>query len=154
MKSVHCIHNVVSKNFATEPVDDSYHKCPMSCDSSVGDVPDEVPRYWNADVDKPSADSSISATCAPVYDSLCTRGVSVQQSNGELRKRASPYKSPSFRPWPARRKLSGKSPFGFCNKSLNEEPEVASTDDSRLKPDSDHLFELFGIQAAGQGHIS
>ena len=38
MKSVHCIHNVVSKNFATEPVDDSYHKCPMSCDSSVGDV--------------------------------------------------------------------------------------------------------------------
>ena len=48
--------------------------------------------------DRPSADSSISATCAPVYDSLCARGVSVQQSNEELRKRASPYKSPSFRP--------------------------------------------------------
>ena len=48
--------------------------------------------------DRPSADSSISATCAPVYDSLCAPGVSVQQSNEELRKRASPYKSPSFRP--------------------------------------------------------
>ena len=49
---------------------------------------------------------------------------------------------------------TGKSSFGFCNKSLNAEPEAASTDDSRLKPDSGRLFELFWIQAAGQGHIS
>lgn len=45
-------------------------------------------------------------------------------------------------------------PAGFCNKSSNEEPEAASTDDSRLYSDSDHLFELFWIQAAGQGHTS
>ena len=38
MKSVHCIHYVVSQNLATEPVDDSNHKCPMSCDRRVGDV--------------------------------------------------------------------------------------------------------------------
>ena len=42
----------------------------------------------------------------------------------------------------------------YCNKSSNEAPEAASTDDSRLNPDSDRLFELFGIQAAGQGHTS
>ena len=177
MKGVHCIHYVVSKNFATEPVGNSYHKCPMSndppcrwcpcstldsdaqsciCaeDTGISHAPDEVPKYWNADADRPSANSTISAICAPVYDSLCTRGVSVQQSNGERRKMASPYKSPAFRLWPVRRKLSGKSPFGFCNKSLNEEPEVASTGDSRLNSDSDRLFELFWIQAAGQGHTS
>ena len=28
MKGVHCIHYVVSKNFAAEPINDSYHKCP------------------------------------------------------------------------------------------------------------------------------
>lgn len=27
MKGVHCIHYVISKNFAAEPIDDSYHKC-------------------------------------------------------------------------------------------------------------------------------
>ena len=66
----------------------------------------------------------------------------------------SPYKSSAFRPWPARRKLFGKSPFGFCNKNLNEEVEAASIDNSRLNPDSDRLFELFWLQAAGQGHTS
>ena len=43
----------------------------------ISHVPDVVPRYWNADADRPSADSSISATCALVYDSLCICGVSV-----------------------------------------------------------------------------
>ena len=128
--------------------------CICTEDTGISHVPDEVPRYWNADVGRPSADSSISAVCAPVYGLLCIRGVSIPQSNGELRKMASPYKSPAFRPWPARRKLSGKSPAGFCNKSSNEAPEAASTDDSRLNPDSDRLFELFWIQAAGQGHTS
>ena len=42
----------------------------------------------------------------------------------------------------------------FCNKSSNEEPGAASTDDSRLNSDSDRLFELFWIQAASQGHTS
>lgn len=61
---------------------------------------------------------------------------------------------PAFRPCPVHRKLSEKSPAGFYNKSSNEEPEAASTGDSYLKPDSDRLFELFGIQAADQKHTS
>ena len=39
------------------------------------------------------------AVCAPVYGLLCIRDVSIPQSNGELRKMVSPYKSPSFRPF-------------------------------------------------------
>ena len=38
MKSVHCIHYVVSKNFAAEPVDDSYHKCPTTGYRRISDV--------------------------------------------------------------------------------------------------------------------
>ena len=38
MKRVHCIHYVVSQNLATEPVDNSNHKCPISSDRRVGDV--------------------------------------------------------------------------------------------------------------------
>ena len=50
MKSVHCIHHVVSKNFATEPVNDSNHKCPMSSDRRVGDVraPDLIRTFYLA----------------------------------------------------------------------------------------------------------
>ena len=38
MKSVHCIHYVVSKNFATEPVDDSNHKCPEPAYRHISNV--------------------------------------------------------------------------------------------------------------------
>ena len=38
MKSVHCIYHVVSKNFATEPVNDSNHKCPMTGYRRISDV--------------------------------------------------------------------------------------------------------------------
>ena len=38
MKSVHCIHNVVSQNLATEPVDNSYYKCPMASYRRISDV--------------------------------------------------------------------------------------------------------------------
>ena len=46
-----------------------------------------------------------------------------------------------------------------CNDLLNCDDLLifehgAVIDDSRLMPDSDRLFELFGIQAAGQGHTS
>ena len=177
MKSVHCIHYVISQYLAAEPVDNSNHKCSMTGNRRISNVrtPYLIRTLYLAFAQKirellmfrirfrgvktrtwidPFANSTIFAVCAPVCDSLCNRGVSILQSNGELRKMASPYKSPSFRPWPVRRKLSGKSLFGFCNKSSNEEPEAASTDDSRLKPDSDRLFELFWIQAADQGHTS
>ena len=38
MKRVHCIHYVVSKTLATEPVDDSNHKCPMTGYRRVSNV--------------------------------------------------------------------------------------------------------------------
>ena len=38
MKSVHCIHNVVSQNLATEPVDNSYYKCSMASYRRISDV--------------------------------------------------------------------------------------------------------------------
>lgn len=38
MQSIHCIHYVVSKNFATEPVNDSDHECPMTGYRRVSDV--------------------------------------------------------------------------------------------------------------------
>ena len=37
-KSVHCIHYIGSPNLATEPDEDSYHKCLMSSDCRVGDI--------------------------------------------------------------------------------------------------------------------
>lgn len=48
--------------------------------------------------DRPSANSTISATCAPVYDLLCNHDVSIPQSAGGHRKMAFTYKSPAFRP--------------------------------------------------------
>ena len=38
MKSVHCIHYVISKNLAAEPVDNSNHKCPMTGYRRVSNV--------------------------------------------------------------------------------------------------------------------
>lgn len=102
-ESVHRIHYIISKDFATEPIDDSDHKYTMTSYLRASDV--------------------------------CT-----------------PYLIRTF--YLAFTQKIRKFPTGFCNKNLNEEPEVASTDDSRLNPDSDHLFELFWIQAAGQGHTS
>ena len=38
MKRVHCIHYVISKNLAAEPVDNSNHKCPMTGNRRVSNV--------------------------------------------------------------------------------------------------------------------
>ena len=38
MKSTHCIHYIISQHLAAEPVDDSYHKCPMPGNRRVSDV--------------------------------------------------------------------------------------------------------------------
>ena len=114
--SPHCEQELCDDSY--EPVDSQmpdarlppYKWCPcsildsdaLSCicveDTGIFHVPDEVPRYWNADADRPSANSTISAICAPVCDLLCNRDVSITQSDGEHHKMVSPYKSPSFRP--------------------------------------------------------
>ena len=38
MKSIHCIHYIISQHLAAEPVDDSYHKCPMPGNRRVNNV--------------------------------------------------------------------------------------------------------------------
>ena len=87
-------------------------------------------------------------------DSLCNHGVSVQQPNERLRKMASHRNLQHFVLDPFGGSCPGNFLSRFCNKSSNEGPEAASTNDSLLNPDSDRLFKFFGIQATGPGHIS
>ena len=173
MKSAHCIHYVVSQNLAAEPVDNSNHKCPMTGYRRISDV--RAPylirvlylafaqkireflmfrmRFGGVKTRMRIDCPQIQAFLQPAHPFMIysvPASFQFSSQTGNSVKWRLHINLPHFVLDPFVGSCPGNLPSAFVIKArMRNLKQLQLTIHA-----SDRLFELFGIQAAGQGHTS